>query len=147
MWSFFMVKSLCYCLLTDNLVQNSSLHFFSLVLNTSLICRMKTDLKTDISALLKRKWIKWVDPNLAVDHVSTWLCVVMETQTVPTDQMRTSVDPACLCLFVRLGSSSVQMESVWHPAMCVMDGLTVALLMDPMNKVFVLQHSIFRPSL
>lgn len=76
-----------------------------------------------------------MNPNPAVDHVWTWLCVVMATQTVLTNQMRTSVDLPPLCPYAHLGNSSVQMESVCQPAVFAMDGWTVALLMDLMSKV------------
>lgn len=81
------------------------------------------------------EWIKWDNPNSAVDHVWTWLCVVMATQTVLTDQMRSSVDlpPPYPC--AQRGSFSVPTESVCQPVVYVMDGWTVALLMGPMSKV------------
>lgn len=86
------------------------------------------------------KWIKWTDPNPAVDHVWTWLYVVMATQTVLTNQMRSSVDLPPLCPCVYRGSFSVPMESACQPAVCVMDGWTVVLLMGLMRKV--MYHSI-----
>lgn len=81
------------------------------------------------------EWIKWINPNPAVDHVWTWLCVVMATQTVLTIQMRSFVDlpPPCPC--AHRGSFSALTESVWQPVVCVMDGWTVALLTAPMSKV------------
>lgn len=59
----------------------------------------------------------------------------MATQTVLTNQMRSSVDLPPLCPYAHLGNFSVQMESVCQPAVFAMDGWTVALLMDLMSKV------------
>lgn len=59
----------------------------------------------------------------------------MATQTVLTNQMRSSVDLPPPCPSAHQGSFSVPVESVCLPVVCVMDGWTVVLLMGLMSKV------------
>lgn len=70
-----------------------------------------------------------------MDHVWTRLCVVMATQTVLTNQMRSSAALPPLCPCVQWGSFSVPTESVCQPVVCVTDGWTAVLLMGQMSKV------------
>ena len=59
----------------------------------------------------------------------------MATQTVLTNQMRSSVDLPPPCPSAHQGSFSVPVENVCLPVVCVMDGWTVVLLMGLMSKV------------
>lgn len=64
----------------------------------------------------------------------------MATQTVVTNQMKSSADlpPPSPC--AHRGSFSAPMESACQPAVCVTDGWTVVSLMGLMSKV--IYHSI-----
>lgn len=103
---------------------------------------MKTTAGTDLMRSVRLPVLLNTSAAL-VEHVYLWSSGVMDIQTAPTNQMRTSVHLAHLSLAVLSESSGVRTDAVCRSIKSVTGGWIVGLLMTLMNMVCL---CIIKPS-